>query len=912
VLTKCSTCHPAAKAHPTTWFAAPQPFPGYVASHRDSGNRSVACAICHKVDGPGSGPNPASPSCFSASFTNADGVPASCHASGPGQAPHAVPFLGHSGVTDATFNDPFPDGCASCHAVTGTSPVTAAPLCTTCHTGGSPLALLNCTSCHTEPPAGTVYPDIAGRHGKHNALAGVTGICATCHSGIDSGTQAHYDRANARPGKDALRVPPGDAAFLAKFNAKSGTASFDSGTLTCSDVSCHGGIPTPGWQTGTIDVDTDSGCRQCHALGTGPGTPENNSPFSGLHAFHLGSTVNAQCTECHDMANGTTGAASHFAFLETPGLEGPAAQTVEPTGNPAFYNATDQTCGTYTCHGQLHVDFSWTGGGPNHSVPFLSTTHTAVTPAGFSGNCTACHAESGTSPLSSAPVCQECHRNTAVSPLTTKDCTSCHARPPAGTAYPNAAGRHAKHDALAGITGICGTCHTTLESGTLAHYDRANGRPGKDALRVPPGDTLFLSTFHANSGSASFDTAAFTCARVSCHGGVTTPRWDTGTIPVNADAGCVLCHILGSGPGNPENNSPNSGRHAKHLTGLGSKGNAVCTECHDMANGTGGASNHFQFLDTPQMEGPAGQTVEPLGTPASYNSADKTCGTFTCHGQQHIAFPWEGSGAAHAVPFLATAHTSATQADFDGFCGACHAVTGTSPLAGAPACQTCHTNAGVSNPLTTKDCTSCHADPPSGAAYANIEGAHGEHVALSSAGTPVACGTCHNGLGSGTQSHYDRAKTRQEPASVAFTATYNAQSGASSFNPALGSLSCSNVSCHGGQTTPNFRTGTIDVNTNAGCLQCHAFGSGQFNSFNSGEHEKHIEDGVQCRECHNMDLATPGAQNHFAFLGTTTMEGPASDTFQSLPAPNTIVYDPGEDTCTGTCHDKEHDPRSWF
>ncbi|MGA6992878.1 MAG: CxxxxCH/CxxCH domain-containing protein [Candidatus Deferrimicrobiaceae bacterium] len=266
-----------------------------------------------------------------------------------------------------------------------------------------------------------------------------------------------------------------------------------------------------------------------------------------------------------------------------------------------------------------------------------------------------------------------------------------------------------------------------------------------------------------------------------------------------------------------------------------------------------------------------------------------------------------GAVAAHAVPFLA--HTGVTEDTFndpfpDG-CAACHAVTGTSPMTGAPLCTTCHTEG---SPLTLLDCTSCHAEPPSGTTYANIEGAHTEHIALNSTGSPVSCDTCHNGLGSGTQSHYDRAKTRQEPASVAFTTTYNAETGAPTFDSALASLSCSNVSCHGGQTTPNWRTEAIDVNTQ--CTSCHAYGTSQYNSYNSGRHNLHVnEERISCTECHNMELATTGAQNHFAFLGTTQMEGPASDTFQN--STGNVVYNTTANTCTGSCHEG-HDNERWF
>jgi len=337
--TKCSTCHTAADAHPTTWFEEPQTgFQPYTASHRNAGSITTACTICHKLDGPGAGPNPAAPSCFSASFTNADGVAASCHANGP--VAHAVPFLAHTGVTGATFNDPFPAGCASCHAVTGTSPVSSAPLCTTCHTGGSPLTLLDCTSCHAEPPAGTTYPNIAGAHVVHlgldNTLTPVS--CDTCHTGLGSGTQAHYDRANARAGKDALRVPPGDAAFGIRYNAKSGAPSFDNTALTCTNVSCHGANTTPNWRTGTIDVNFQ--CANCHAFGTA----QYNGFVSGKHDKHV-NELEFPCIVCH---NPTTLAVGHFTALSTTAMEGPASATVGG-GTTLVSSYIEPTC-ISVCH----------------------------------------------------------------------------------------------------------------------------------------------------------------------------------------------------------------------------------------------------------------------------------------------------------------------------------------------------------------------------------------------------------------------------------------------------------------------------------------------------------------------------------------------------------------------------------
>ena len=632
--TACTTCHTAAFAHSTVWAPAPvETFPGYVPSHRDAGNLANACATCHDYTQGRTAPLAAAPSCFS---STANGV--ACHANGPGQPDHPVPFLGtaHTAAGQASFTA----DCGNCHAVSGTSPVSTAPLCAVCHQAGSPLTQTACTSCHENPPAGTQFPDITGSHPKHNALANVTGLCGTCHNGFDTGSLAHYDRADAIPGKDALRVPPGAVALLATYNAKAGAAAMDSAALTCSNVSCHGAITTPAWGTGSISVDTDPGCRQCHQIGTAAATPENNAAWSGLHAFHLGAAVGARCTDCHSMTNGTPGANNHFAHLDTPQMEGPASDTILLLGSTSnVYDATAKTC-TVTCHDQAHSAFSWNGG-PNHPVPFLGTGHTgADSPAAFNGNCSGCHAVTGASPLTLAPLCSVCHA--AGSPLTVADCASCHEKPPAGAAFPDIAGAHAKHDALAFVTAQCGTCHSNYDSGTQNHYDHANARPGKNALRVPPAPTGFAATYNAKAGAAAFSTTALTCSSVSCHGALTTPDWQTGTLDATGatgDTGCRQCHPQGTGLGLPESDSYYSGQHRGHL---GGEINALCTDCHSMTNGSNGANNHFAHLNTPVMEGPASDTIQYAGSRAVYNAAAQTC-TLTCHGEHHNGRSWNGN-----------------------------------------------------------------------------------------------------------------------------------------------------------------------------------------------------------------------------------------------------------------------------
>jgi predicted CxxxxCH...CXXCH cytochrome family protein len=312
-----ATCHGAGVASPH----APKPWRGSPYTHTgtaEAGNAPV-CYQCHAYTGtvnpnnphvpPTPAPGGTAPGCFNGTM---------CH----NEASHAVPFntTTHYSVTNATFTA----NCGTCHAVTGTSPVSAAPLCTTCHIAGSPLTALSCTSCHANPPdsgapMGASYPNIAGAHAKHLALGSIPGgtnviNCDTCHSALGSGTLAHYDRANARLGKNALRVPPGDVQFVSPFpyTAKNGgPATFDNSSLaalTCSAVKCHGGAPlapTPNWRAGTINVTQDSDCRLCHnASGTAPSQYNDltNVVFTE-HTSHATQLLNGiACTVCHSTA----------------------------------------------------------------------------------------------------------------------------------------------------------------------------------------------------------------------------------------------------------------------------------------------------------------------------------------------------------------------------------------------------------------------------------------------------------------------------------------------------------------------------------------------------------------------------------------------------------------------------------
>lgn len=83
----CTVCHTEAKAHPTFWQGTDDPNSAYRATHQDviqwGTDVKATCGLCHKTDGPGDGPRPGAPSCFSASFVNGAEVQVPCHAAGP-------------------------------------------------------------------------------------------------------------------------------------------------------------------------------------------------------------------------------------------------------------------------------------------------------------------------------------------------------------------------------------------------------------------------------------------------------------------------------------------------------------------------------------------------------------------------------------------------------------------------------------------------------------------------------------------------------------------------------------------------------------------------------------------------------------------------------------------------------------
>ena len=181
------------------------------------------------------------------------------------------------------------------------------------------------------------------------------------------------------------------------------------------------------------------------------------------------------------------------------------------------------------------------------------------------------------------------------------------------------------------------------------------------------------------------------------------------------------------------------------------------------------------------------------------------------------------------------------------------------------------------------NCTACHGQPPSGTSFPNTRGAHAVHAALPSVGNN--CQICHSGA-----SHNNNVE-------LTFPAAYNAKSGAARDN---GNGTCSNISCHGGKTTPDWWSGSIAVDTQ--CTACHASGSAQYNSYNSGRHSLHNNRGYACTVCHST---TKLATSHFGGLNTSALNSAAAGIGGSGTRVTSYTVSGSTKTCATSCHGNE-------
>jgi predicted CxxxxCH...CXXCH cytochrome family protein len=480
----CSSCHTAAKAHPTDWQG------DGTYSHRTAGNRANACTLCHDVTQGRTAPLPAAPSCFSVTFTNGAGQARTCHSSGPGVAPHGVPFNNHNATARSNFSY-----CLGCHQITVNVPSNSGvtiPRCLTCHLLDPVANPNNCVSCHTNPPAGTSYPSKAGSHASHQAI-NAGDICGQCHSGLGLGTVDHLNRARQR----AASVLPGPTVFGVLAKTGGLTPSFNIGTGVCSNTYCHGASLPGGSNTAPIWGQSGylQGCGTCHG-------------FPPAITAHTGFTAATPCAGCHPHVNAT---------------------------NTGFVDPTKHINGV--------VDV--VAGAAPHPVPYPNHV--------LGATCLACHTDAVTAAGVVPPGCQNCHLSSPVATQTgCTSCHASPPAGTTYPNLARSHAPHATASKVASLSLACADCHTALGVGTVDHQQRAKAKSATGRNNPVAFSTTALVTAGGGTAPSYNDTSAV-CSNLYCHGakmpgGDATgsnraPAWGSALLPATLSAAaCGTCH----------------------------------------------------------------------------------------------------------------------------------------------------------------------------------------------------------------------------------------------------------------------------------------------------------------------------------------------------------------------------------
>lgn len=516
----CSTCHPAAKAHPTDWAVG----------HRSSGNLETACTLCHDVIIDRPPPLASAPSCFQPDFTNADGQAALCH--GDGWLPHALPF-----TDPAAHGAPAKEDLANCQTCHGIPP-------TTDFGGGS--TGVSCAACHTSARA---HPtDWRGDGTYSHRTSGNTGTaCTLCHdvtggrTAPDPASPSCFSASHALPGGqprschiggpgvphapvDQFRLPGAhgveakkDLTYCQVCHGVPGITNFSGGRAkACSDCHTQARAHPTDWQgTGTYSHRTSGNrpvaCALCHnttALGSGPlaGAP---SCFSTSFTNPLGQT-----RPCHQGGPGVP----HLvpAQFAPPAVHGPEAKKdllycQKCHGQPGtilFQGGRATACASCHTSAKAHPT-DWQGAG-SYSHRNALNMETA---------CAACHdyTSGRTPPFTGAPSCFAASFVNG-----TGQNRTCHPGGPGATHPRGQPWLDKKSVEFHGdSTIVCANCHTVATYCSTCHF-------GAGGSRVPPGS----GWTHARRNHDNYEAYQAVCN--ACH--------NVNRTYGNAPGTCHNCH----------------------------------------------------------------------------------------------------------------------------------------------------------------------------------------------------------------------------------------------------------------------------------------------------------------------------------------------------------------------------------
>ena len=373
----------------------------------------------------------------------------------------------------------------------------------------------DCASCH----AGTAIA--TNKHAQHlgsNALPLATALtfntsdeCGACHNqttvsgnGRASGNQ-HIDNSL-------------DVSFAATYDyeAVGGTGSTGTGgARTCSDIRCHNGVTTPGWNA-TIT------CGQCHGDGTGsansePG-PTMTPSVTGSHAQHIDGVpaTFTDCAECHlnaTLYTATGGQPAHQNLAVTVNVvTATYADNVTIAGDAGGVN--------YLAGGTTHTD--------NGTCTFTSGCHNAAAPVwggALANGCFDCHGGAEAAGQAKPTGASNSVPNGVT--LAGQYDTSGHGR--ASGTY-TGSGNPAANYTYNGVTNNCYSCHASAAS-----HAPATSAADPYRLGVYATNTLGLcDVCHGPTGTAS--------TKINIQEHTRTITGSTRTWPANYNFKCVDCH----------------------------------------------------------------------------------------------------------------------------------------------------------------------------------------------------------------------------------------------------------------------------------------------------------------------------------------------------------------------------------
>jgi predicted CxxxxCH...CXXCH cytochrome family protein len=294
----------------------------------------------------------------------------------------------------ADGNSTYDGVCEVCHTQTAFHKNTAAgdhnhskgAKCTTCHKHTEGFKGSGCDACHGYPPVAdtaTGGPDglvnnlgetgstTAGAHGTHVNTKLIQ--CTVCHFNSAGSGDTHNNSLTITMGfslfGDTYLGGIYDGQTTANYNSsESNTTVINTGSMTCSNIYCHGELPNGTvWGGGKATEPSWNGSVTCMSCHDGGGALTD---LSGKHDKHTDAAGHAfQCEKCHFQT------ATGSAAIKTQSYHVNNAKDVIFSADGSFNSGTKACTSTY-CHSNAR------GGAPRVAVAWSDSV---------SMSCDSCH-----------------------------------------------------------------------------------------------------------------------------------------------------------------------------------------------------------------------------------------------------------------------------------------------------------------------------------------------------------------------------------------------------------------------------------------------------------------------------------------------------------------------------------------